>query len=134
MRTPCFTTAVVEPLYITTLGQPSISNRTVARAHTLTRVASSRHKQTQIKIRGKTLINIIIVRKRGGKGGSKAMHSWTQRLLAAATTAGVLLAAACAAASALDAFHAPTVQAQAHVSISSSPRLFNYSELGAIRD
>ncbi|KAL6626676.1 hypothetical protein ACP70R_030402 [Stipagrostis hirtigluma subsp. patula] len=43
------------------------------------------------------------------------MHSWTQRLLAAATTAGILLAAACAAASALDAFHAPSVQAQAHV-------------------
>lgn len=68
------------------------------------------------------------------------MHSWTQRLLAAATTAGVLLAAACAAASALDAFHSPAVQAQAHVSISSSlslslsPRLFNCSELGEIRD
>ncbi|EES02551.1 probable signal peptidase complex subunit 3 [Sorghum bicolor] len=43
------------------------------------------------------------------------MHSWTLRLLAAATTAGVLLAAVCAAASALDAFHAPAVQAQAHV-------------------
>ena len=71
MRTPCFTTAVVEPLYITTLGQPSISNRTVARAHTLTRVASSRHKQPQIKIRGKTFINIIIVRKRGEKVGRK---------------------------------------------------------------
>ena len=62
------------------------------------------------------------------------MHSWTLRLLAAATTAGVLLAAACAAASALDAFHAPAVQAQAHVSISSSPRLFNCCQLGAVCD
>ncbi|WVZ72105.1 hypothetical protein U9M48_020617 [Paspalum notatum var. saurae] len=43
------------------------------------------------------------------------MHSWTQRLMGAATTAAVLLAAACAAASALDAFHIPAVQAQAHV-------------------
>jgi signal peptidase complex subunit 3 len=50
------------------------------------------------------------------------MHSWTQRLLTAATTAAVLLAAVCAAASALDAFHVPAVQAQAHVWISSSPR------------
>lgn len=62
------------------------------------------------------------------------MHSWTQRLLAAATTAVVLLAAVCAAASALDAFHVPAVQAQAHVWISSSPRLFNCSELGVICD
>ncbi|KQK02536.1 probable signal peptidase complex subunit 3 [Brachypodium distachyon] len=43
------------------------------------------------------------------------MHSWTQRLLAAATTATLLLLAACVAASALDAFHVPAVQAQAHV-------------------
>ncbi|XP_006643692.1 probable signal peptidase complex subunit 3 [Oryza brachyantha] len=43
------------------------------------------------------------------------MHSWVQRLLATATTAALLLLAACAAASALDAFHAPSVQAQAHV-------------------
>ncbi|XP_039813267.1 probable signal peptidase complex subunit 3 [Panicum virgatum] len=43
------------------------------------------------------------------------MHSWMQRLLTAATTAAALLAAVCAAASALDAFHVPAVQAQAHV-------------------
>ncbi|KAG8053547.1 hypothetical protein GUJ93_ZPchr0001g30569 [Zizania palustris] len=43
------------------------------------------------------------------------MHTWTQRLLSAATTAAFLLLAACAAASALDAFHAPSVQAQARV-------------------
>ncbi|KAM0880175.1 hypothetical protein ACQ4PT_033794 [Festuca glaucescens] len=43
------------------------------------------------------------------------MHSWTQRLLAAATTAALLLAATCAAASTLDAFHVPSVEAQAHV-------------------
>jgi signal peptidase complex subunit 3 len=52
------------------------------------------------------------------------MHSWTQRLLAAATTAAFLLAATCAAASALDAFHVPSVEAQAHVWTSSSPRFF----------
>ncbi|KAG2587186.1 hypothetical protein PVAP13_5NG123900 [Panicum virgatum] len=49
------------------------------------------------------------------KPRAKAMHSWMQRLLTAATTAAALLAAVCAAASALDAFHVPAVQAQAHV-------------------
>ncbi|BAF03841.1 signal peptidase complex subunit 3 precursor [Oryza sativa Japonica Group] len=43
------------------------------------------------------------------------MHSWVQRLLTTATTAALLLLAACCAASALDAFHVPSVQAQAHV-------------------
>ncbi|KAF0918434.1 hypothetical protein E2562_023581 [Oryza meyeriana var. granulata] len=43
------------------------------------------------------------------------MHSWVQRLMATATTAALLLLAACCAASALDAFHVPSVQAQAHV-------------------
>jgi signal peptidase complex subunit 3 len=38
--------------------------------------------------------------------------------------AAVLLAVVCAAASALDSFHVPSVQAQAHVRISSSPRVF----------
>ncbi len=45
------------------------------------------------------------------------MHSWVQRLLTTATTAALLLLAACCAASALDAFHVPSVQAQAHVRI-----------------
>uniref|UniRef100_A0A0D3EJ90 Signal peptidase complex subunit 3 n=1 Tax=Oryza barthii TaxID=65489 RepID=A0A0D3EJ90_9ORYZ len=43
------------------------------------------------------------------------MQSWVQRLLTTATTAALLLLAACCAASALDAFHVPSVQAQAHV-------------------
>uniref|UniRef100_A0A0E0BWI9 Signal peptidase complex subunit 3 n=1 Tax=Oryza meridionalis TaxID=40149 RepID=A0A0E0BWI9_9ORYZ len=43
------------------------------------------------------------------------MHSWVQRLLTTATTAALLLLAACCAASAFDAFHVPSVQAQAHV-------------------
>ena len=43
------------------------------------------------------------------------MHSWGTRLLAASTTAALLLIATCAAASALDAFHVPSVEAQAHV-------------------
>lgn len=52
------------------------------------------------------------------------MHSWGTRLLAAATTAALLLIATCAAASALDAFHVPSVEAQAHVCVCpSSPGL-----------
>ncbi|CAM0879112.1 unnamed protein product [Alopecurus aequalis] len=43
------------------------------------------------------------------------MHSWTHRLLAAGTTGALLLLATCVAASALDAFHVPSVEAQAHV-------------------
>jgi hypothetical protein len=64
------------------------------------------------------------------------MHSWTQRLLAAATTAAFLLAATCAAASALDAFHVPSVEAQAHVwtclllPVSLEQSAANHSELG----
>ena len=68
------------------------------------------------------------------KPRAKAMHSWTQRLLTAATTAAVLLAAVCAAASALDAFHVPSVQAQAHVWISSLLSSSTVLNLGAICD
>jgi hypothetical protein len=122
------------PRDITNSTQPLILNRAVDRSHR--RGAS--HAYTTVPSNDRKKKNSLpLPKKKKEKENSnkcEEMHSWTHRLLAAATTAVVLLAAVCAAASALDAFHAPDVQAQAHVPIHSSPRLLYSSVPGAICD